>query len=164
MSTQLSTKGGFSRVLGLLQGLAADGKRQLHKVTKTWRRVATLCEYSKVRLSSRQAFFNSHLLSASRDIAYLTRARFALATAKKHYLVFAKHYYKLYRGAKRRHKAILQAYKRANKHYKNALKWIKNAIKAVKRWNPKAAALIQTTVRGMIKAYFSSYSIRQSGY
>ncbi len=106
MSTKISTKGGFSRALRLLQGLAADGKKPLHKVTQTLKIASTLCEYSKARFNSRQAFFDSHLRSASRNTRYLWKARHSLTHQLSDYIKKVRAYRKLYKATVARHKAV----------------------------------------------------------
>jgi len=161
MSIQLQHEGGFNRVLGLLNQLIHDGKKQLHDMTKTWRRVSARCQVSKYMLKGRQEFFGVAFAASQR------RVRNA-----RHRVAEAEDYLKANRESVRVYKAFLNSeisrhahskkrLARKHKLIKEAITHIDNAIKAIKNWTPKGAALIQTTMKTITSAFleFNNYDL-----
>jgi hypothetical protein len=153
MATQLSTEGGFTRVLTLLHGLVADGKSQLHQITLTWRGVSARCSVSKVSLASRQEFFNNRLAYSSKT---MVRAKARVADNVAMVAEFTKHvkvYKDLLTEQVSRHSGLTAYLNKMSASSVTALKSVTTATNVVKDWTPKGAALVQTMLSGMVNSY-----------
>lgn len=160
MATQLSTEGGFERVLSLLHQLVADGKDQLHRITKTWRGVHARCTVSKIKLQGRQEFFDSHLSHARRNLEYRTNNNNESRGALDSYGKAIKVYRDLLKAEIARHISIEKHFHNMDKASNAGIKWVDTCLEAVRNWTPKAAALVQTMMRGLVNAYMQVSELR----
>jgi hypothetical protein len=153
MAVQLQAKGGFQRVLGLLNELVHDSKEQLHSITKIWRGVHARCIVTSIKLKGRQEYFETYLGQSRRHVAEssqrLTEVRDHLKGFRKSQLVY---------GAMLKTEIGRHAF--AKKHLKHrigqasaGLKALKTAYGAVKHWTPKGKALVQTHLEEVSRAY-----------
>jgi len=153
MATQLSTEGGFHRVLAVLHQLVADGKKQLHGITKTWRRTRARCQVSKVQLLERQEFFAGHLDHAERTVQ---RRKLQIAETKDTKIAYKnakKVYTDLLRDEISRHAAFAKYNEKHQQIATNGIKLVDQAIKALNDWTPKDAAFVQTMMTSLLSSY-----------
>jgi len=153
MSMQLQHSGGFNRVLGLLNQLVHDGKKQLHDMTKVWRKVNARCQVSKFMLKGRQEFFGVAFAAAQRSVR---NARHRVAESED-FLKANRESIRVYKNFLNaeisRHKHAATKHARRHKVVKAAIDAIDRAIKELKNWSPKGAALIQTTMKDITVAF-----------
>jgi len=153
MAIQLETKGGFQKVLGLLNELVTDSKEQLHDMTKVWRGVNARCQVSKVKLAGRQDFFETYLAQASRHARHATGR---LAEVRDHMSGFKQSqvvYGALLKAEISRHAFLNGHLKKRFAHAARGLKRLANAEKEVGNWTPKGRALIQTHLKDVATSY-----------
>jgi biopolymer transport protein ExbB/TolQ len=153
MAIQLEAKGGFQKVLGLLNSLVHDSKEQLHAMTKTWRGVNARCQVSRVKLAGRQEFFTTYLSQANRRHA---NAQARLAEVRDHISAYKKSqgvYSSLLKQEITRHQATANHVRTRITHAAMGLDGLKNAHAAVKSWSPKSKALVQTHMTRIAASY-----------
>jgi hypothetical protein len=153
MHMQLQQQGGFNRVLGLLNQLIHDGKKQLHVITKVWRRVNARCQVSKFMLKGRQEFFGVAFAAAQRRVR---NARHRVAESQD-FLKANRESVRVYKNFLNaeisRHKHTATKLARRHKLIVAAIDAIDRSIKEIKAWTPKGAALIQTTMKEVVAAF-----------
>jgi hypothetical protein len=153
MAIQMEARGGFNRVLGLLNELVHDSKAQLHSMTKLWRGVHARCQVSKVKLHGRQEFFETYLHQAQRAVRQST---FRLAEVRDHLAALRSAntvYSGLLKSEIARHGAAARALKRRHAHAQRGLESLNMARVAVHTWTPRGRALVQTHLSEVATAY-----------
>ncbi len=153
MAIQLEARGGFRKVLHLLNSLVHDSRMQLHSMTKIWRGVEARCQVSKIKLAGRQEFFNTYLGQARKHVIDSRRRLFEVKGHLKGFGKSLKVYKKILGAERRRHHFAKTQIKKKYRFAKLGLKSIKAAFKAVKNWSPKGRALVQTHLEEVSKSY-----------
>jgi hypothetical protein len=153
MAIQLETKGGFHKVLGLLNELVHDSKEQLHSMTKIWRGVHARCQISKIKLHGRQEFFETYLHQAERHVRQASQR---LAEVKDHLKGYEKSqtvYGALLKSEITKHALVKKTLKTKFAHAQAGLDSLKKASAEVANWTPKGRALIQTHLMDVATSY-----------
>lgn len=153
MATQLSTEGGFERVVGLLEQLITDAKRQLHGIVRTWRGVNTRCEISKVMLQTRRDFFEAQLAVTRKIIANRKQDIEEQSELLTTYTTNAKVLQAFHKASVARHAYFIKRSASGRKAVQEGLAIAKAARKQISEWSPKNAALLQTNLSKIMKAY-----------
>jgi hypothetical protein len=147
MAIQLDShagKGGFSKVLGLLNELVHDGKKQLHEIVKTWRGVEARCVVSKIKLAGRQEFFETYLAEATRQNANAVQRMGEIKDNIKGFKKSRGVYSALLKSEIARHHAQNTFLAAKVAHAKAGIASLATAHASVDEWTPKSAALVQT--------------------
>jgi len=153
MATQLSLKGGFDKVQGLLNQLIADGKKQLFQNKKIYTGVKVSCQVTKYNYRRRQDFFQSHKAHSQRTLAHKATTNGELKDTVEAYGKHIKVYKDLLNNSLLRHNVIVNKSGSILKRVDNAVKAVNRALRVVKDWTPKGAALVQTTISEMLSSY-----------
>lgn len=153
MATQLSSQGGFDRVLSLLHQLVRDGKDQLHHITKTWRRVKSRCDVSAYMYSRRTVFFESSVRAHERVHAEKTEENAEQKGLLDAYRAAVGVYRKYLSSAMAREANFLRSFQDMSARAKEVLQHAKSSRQAVQDWTPKGAALVQTMLSKMVTSY-----------
>ena len=153
MSMQLETEGGFDRVLGLLNTLVNDGKKQLHQMTRTWRRVSARCQVSAEMFETRQEFFDHAFTHGQRRVSNaqrrLSESKDNLAANGKSVTVFTN----VLNNAIARHNNQAKIAQRSADVVNGAVDALTNAFKEVQNWTPRGAALIQSSMKAIATGF-----------
>jgi hypothetical protein len=153
MAIQMETKGGFHRVLSLLNELVTDSKEQLHSMLKIWRGVSARCQVSKLKLHEREEFFETYLHQAQRHVNEAKHRVAELGDTLKGYLKSEDVYGAILKSEIARHSFAKKHLKGRFAHAQHGLNSLKEAQKAVNDWTPKGRALIQTHLSEVAVSY-----------
>jgi hypothetical protein len=144
---------GFDRVLGLLNDLITDGKKQLHSATKVWRYTQSRCEVSSMRFKERQSYYENrqHLAADAADEA---AAEAATTLDNNSFMENSSKYFVGFRAAEQTlHAAVLKALTGRAAAAKVAVANADHAVDTVKNWHVSGTAFVQSALEKVADSY-----------
>ena len=161
MAVQLKTRGGFDRVIALLNQLVEDSKSQLHDSNKLFKATDARCDVDTARFAEKQTYYENRyaqlsdaVAAANEEKAYAENTLKAIGEANTIVSEFLK-------AEKERHAEDRTLYEQRVNNAKDAVKHAEDAIKAVNEWNsPSQSSFVQTKLNNLSASYLQVKSFQ----